>query len=87
MDGNELAFAIAFVLPVTIVFMVLFYKIMKLRYQSRRAYEEPGVLTGKGPSQASVEELLARAANLQKRVQNLEDIILSEVDRDEDSKT
>ena len=84
MNGFELAFAIVFVLPVTIIGMVLFYKIVRLRHDNRRAYREPVDSLQTGPSQANVEELIARAANLQKRVQNLEDIILSESEIDGD---
>ncbi len=81
-DQVELAFAIVFILPVSIIGMILFYKIVRLRHESRRAYDEPGVQSMNGPTQASVEELLARAANLQKRIQNLEDIIVSDSEND-----
>jgi len=84
MNELDLAFALCFVLPVTLVGMVLFYRLARLKIASRNQFpqdQDENVVP-----MASQARLASRAADLLNRVGNLEDILADEVEQEQRKK-
>ena len=83
MPEEFFAMMVVFSTPVAIIAIVCTYKLMKQYLETKTGYVRPPRRLPSMPSSESVDEMRLRAAEMEHRLRNLEEIIASEASRQE----